>query len=222
MDNTQTGKSTPISDTIGCITVLALVLGIGYLVFMGAKSAWVSHIAKEGPTPEEMQAKKDLDLLRSRIDALEAANTLMQAEMRFAERAAESAKTASFTPGSAGYQLVQSKTGTFLVWLDKVAPYANGQRLTFRVANTQSVTYKNPTITVTWSTAAPEVTGSEDYAKAYETWTASRRTKTETVFLDLRPGWWSTFNIVVSPATASDVANIELALTATIVSIPIR
>ncbi|WP_141330522.1 hypothetical protein [Myxococcus sp. AB025B] len=115
MDNTQTGKSTPISDTIGCITVLALVLGIGYLVFMGAKSAWVSHIAKEGPTPEEIQAKKDLDLLRSRIDALEAANTLMQSEMRFAERAAESAKTASFTPGSAGYQLVQSKTGTFLV-----------------------------------------------------------------------------------------------------------
>ncbi|MCP3059259.1 DUF3251 domain-containing protein [Myxococcus sp. K38C18041901] len=222
MDNTHTGKSTPISDTIGCITVLAVVLGIGYFAFLGAKSAWASHTAKKGPTPEEIQAKKDLDLLRSRIDMLEAAHTQMQAEMRFAASAAESAKTASFTPGSAGYQLVQSKTGTFLVRLDKVAPYANGQRLTFQVANTQSITYKNPTITVTWSTAAPEVTESEDYAKAYETWTASRRTKTETVFIELQPGWWSTFNIVVSPATASEVANIDLALTATIVSIPIR
>ncbi len=128
---------------------------------------------------------------------------------------------ATFNPGSDGYVPVMTPVGTFLVMLEKVTPYADGQRLTFKIGNIQAADYHDPELTISWSTRPPSVTD-ENYKEALPIWSESVRTKTEKPLTRLRAGHWNRINIVVSPATSAEVGFIELRMGVETVSMPTR
>ncbi|WP_338279837.1 DUF3251 domain-containing protein [Corallococcus caeni] len=179
---------------------------------------------KPGPTANE-QAIPDLQRqvseLQSQVLALQQSEAKMAGAL--AELAASQRSRTTFTPSDTGFGKVTTEVGIFFVSLDKVVPYANGQRLTFRVGNPQSITYRNPTVTLRWGRGVPVVGGdATEYSKRVDAWEASLQKKSERLLSDLRPGAWNTVNIVVAPATTDDIGHIEFAMEVGTVSMTAR
>lgn len=211
-----------ISESIGCLVILAVIGGMGWLLWLGVESAWAKRPVARPPTHVEgREAFSEIDVLRAQLEQLQSQVTGQGAALRALEFESKVGRAATFSPSSTGYQVVRDGAATFLLTLEKVTPYANGQRLTFRVANPQSITYNDPLFTVAWAPRRPSPSV-ENFLAAHQAWEASRRTKTETVLKELRPGWWTTFSVVVAPATADDVGDIEVSIAASRVAVPIR
>lgn len=160
-------------------------------------------------------------VLQSRVDELEL--RAGRAEAALAAVGRRQPDKVDFAPSSAGYRQVATDSGVFLVALDKVTPYANGQKLTFRIGNPQSATFRNPTVAVRWGMPSPAVGGMDgNYAKAYAEWQASLQSKSERLLTDIRPGVWNTVTIVVAPATSEEIGYIEYAMDVGTVSMATR
>ncbi|RKH13795.1 DUF3251 domain-containing protein [Corallococcus sp. CA047B] len=116
-----------------------------------------------------------------------------------------------FSPSTSGYGSLYTPSGTFLVSLDKIEPYADGQKLTFRIGNPQAVAYGHPTLKIKWGRRRPTVTAG-DASQLFEDWRASLRSKDQVLSSDLRAGAWNTITTTVSPATGEDVGHVEFAM----------
>ncbi|WP_342376820.1 hypothetical protein NVS55_36365 [Myxococcus stipitatus] len=227
MDSAQPQRPNPVasffSESLGCLAAIAVVGGVGWLLWLGAESAWTRLVgADAAQRAREAQAAAETARLANRIALLEEMSAQHAASIRHINNTAEAERTVSFSPGARGYQTVRSGNATFLLKLEKVVPYVNGQRLTFHVANPQSVMFHDPTVTVKWAPKRPEPTQESDYFAAMSVWESARRSKTETILMEVRPGWWTPFSIVVDPATPDDVADIEVSMVVSKVSGPTR
>lgn len=169
------------------------------------------------PLPKPEVTLADLKALESKADALSARLNLVQKDVN--GLVLTHFDDATFNPSSKGYSPVVTPVGTFFIELEKITPYADGQRLTFKVGNIQSIDYRDPTFTVSWGTRRPDISDA-DYQTAWPAWYGSVRTKEEKTFVRLRAGHWSRVNIVVSPATSEQVGYISLRMGVETVSMP--
>jgi len=124
-------------------------------------------------------------------------------------------KTATFDPSEpkSGFDKVESTSGFFLVSLQNVQPYLDGQRVTLHVGNPLSVTYSGFKIKATWSTRMPKFDPTDrQYSEKQRAWNAGKQQKEIALTQALRPGAWNTVSFVVAPAKAENFGYLEVGI----------
>ena len=114
----------------------------------------------------------------------------------------------------------EKKRIRFLIVCDNVQPYADGQKLTFRIGNPNFVTFSVFKLQAKWGRAAPTYPGQSQQPNAYETWIAqnaqwqrSLHEKEIDSVAVLRPGVWNTVDVILSPAKAEDLRYLAASMT---------
>ncbi|NBD11836.1 DUF3251 domain-containing protein [Corallococcus silvisoli] len=147
-------RSSAGDDAIGCIVAFLIVGGIITLTVLGGRQVWKEYGpgAKADAAPAEDQR---IVALQAQVKVL--SERMIESERESARVAAEAqaltslqSTSATFAPGQSGYAPVTTPSGRFLVMLEDVKPYADGQRLTLRVGNLQFATYSRPKIKLKW------------------------------------------------------------------------
>lgn len=125
---------------------------------------------------------------------------------------------AEFGPDSTGYQIVKTTAGTFMVSIRKISPYADGQRVTFRIGNPYAASYSDPKITVRWGRrfSFKEGVGFDDWEKSL------RKKEVPLVSTELRAGTWTDVQAVLSPATPEEVGHLAFSLVPDVISMRVR
>jgi hypothetical protein len=118
--------------------------------------------------------------------------------------AAQPPAVAALEPGNPAYSRIEASGATFLVSLDKVAPYADGQRVTISIGNPSAVTFRDPKLRVEW--------GRRFSGGDRDSWRGGLKSKSETILKGLRPGSWNPVTVVLSPATPEEVGYIGVAV----------
>lgn len=156
--------------------------------------------------------------LERRVAALEAANADLASKLSKLETRVESQATeeAILDPTKKGYALARSNHGRFLMAIDDVAAYADGQKLMLRIGNPYTMTFNGFTLTVSYGPREPEEPSSSDaealkkYALAYGKWYKALGQK-ELSFPDgLQPGRWNKVTIIVAPAKVEEVGYVAV------------
>ncbi|MCC7386893.1 MAG: DUF3251 domain-containing protein [Deltaproteobacteria bacterium] len=163
------------------------------------------------------QLDPERDALQTRVAALEAKNATLQKQvdnlrastefLRAFMLAPEPFETAVFkTSDLSGYARVDSTLGPLLISIEDIKPQLDGFRIMLSVGNPSSVTYLGFKIRATWaSDAAPPIPmpGLGPPPPSYR----------EASFTEnLTPGAWHRVRLDLRPATATDIANIRIAL----------
>lgn len=160
--------------------------------------------------PHEMTGK--LDTLNKEVEQVKAQLKAVQRRIFFIESSQRAYKTASFDVASAkGYQRLDTTTGSFLVSLENAQPYLNGYKLTFHIGNPSAAEYEGFKLTTKWGPEMDvEKVGTDD--SYFEKWQAAQHEKTTSFTEQLRPGTWNRVQVVVAPATAEQLSNLELSM----------
>jgi hypothetical protein len=117
------------------------------------------------------------------------------------------------------YQCIDTNTAKFLIACDNVQPYAEGQKLSFRVGNPNFITFSGFQLKVKWGVKSPnwdqfakEPDGIAKWQVANANWQKSLHEREINSPIDLRPGIWNTVEIVLSPARADELGYLELSM----------
>jgi nitrous oxide reductase len=81
-------------------------------------------------------------------------------------------ETATFDFGEKGYSRLDCESGFFLVVVEDVKPFANGVRVSLRIGNPLSATFRNFTVKAKWGKTMPKF-GEANWSQAYYEWTKS-------------------------------------------------
>jgi hypothetical protein len=103
------------------------------------------------------------------------------------------------------YGLLKSRGGDFLVSLVKAEPYLNGYKLELAIGNINCATYQNYSLTLEYGQKKATNVQTEDWEKTLRTTSAKPGNL-------LRPAVWTSSEIIVSPAQASDLDFLRLSL----------
>lgn len=117
----------------------------------------------------------------------------------------EKRDTVNLDVSSRGYQRLDTESGSFLVVIQDVSPYLNGQRLKLNVGNLSYITYRGFTIRATW---AKKLTTGMKIAD----WRTSRQEKEITFTDTLLPGRWNSVDLLLVPATAEQLGYLTIAM----------
>ena len=122
----------------------------------------------------------------AKVEAVETQLTLLQTRITSIETRQfrddlNDRSVAYLTPGSEGYQVIESGLGQFTVSLSNVEAYANGSRVTLTFGNLTTATIRDPKVTVEWGT-----TDSKGIAD-----NQSQRSRSVEFTRELRPGAWN-------------------------------
>src|SRR5437660_7322103 len=135
-------------------------------------------------------------------------------------------KTVMIDVSTPEYQCIDTNTGKFLISCDNVQPYAQGQKLTFRIGNPNLVTFSGFKLHAKWGRRAPTYPADNQQPNAVGTWqTATARwrqslhDKDIESTIELKPGIWNTVQFVVSPATPEELDYLALSMTTDRVSL---
>lgn len=122
--------------------------------------------------------------------------------------------TANFDPtDSKGYGRVDANIGTFLVTLDNVEPYLDGQKVTLKIGNPNNMRFIGFKVKATWGMRFPDTKlQGDDWTKAYEAYNASTKEKEITFTETLQPGAWNKVSFVVSPANGNEFGRLNIAI----------
>lgn len=109
--------------------------------------------------------------------------------------------SAYFTPASKGYTRVDTNSGIFLVSLNDIKPYANGFKISFRIGNLSSASYKDPTVAIRYNKAF-------DQNMDYLQYVNNEKEIKSQLMKELKPGSWNNIDIVVAPAKSEDIGEL--------------
>lgn len=149
--------------------------------------------------------QQELDNLKSSQGTIRANLTdlwikFMSLSLRFEEEA-------TFDPqDNTGYQKISANVGHFLVSLEDVKPYLDGQKLTFHIGNLNAATFNGFNASLTWG---PRYNLDDDNADYYE-WKNSLSKKEIKSAGKLQPGKWNKFEATVGPVKAENFGYIAI------------
>ena len=128
----------------------------------------------------------------------------------------EQYKSVEFDPSEQrSYQRLDTNNGYFLVILDNVSTYLDGQKVTLTIGNPSSIQYSGFKLKATWGMRYPAYDGkfSDEWAKKYEEASASTQTKEISLTDALPPGTWTKVTFNLSPATSKNFGRLSLEMT---------
>ena len=151
--------------------------------------------------------ESDVQTLRERVSKLEG--------RVFAIEYANSLHAAAwFDPtGDKSYQRVDTDVASFLVVLQHVQPYLDGQRVTLLIGNPNNVVFSGLEIHAMWTKRVPDAKlAPQQLEKAWNEYNSSQREKNITLTDTLRPGYWNKVSFTVAPAKADDFGALGIGL----------
>jgi hypothetical protein len=124
-------------------------------------------------------------------------------------------KTAVFDPtGERSYERVDGNVGFFLILIDNVEPYLDGQKISLLIGNPNNLTYSGAVLKIGWSARAPEFSlPPKQFSEEMAIYNASRRETKINVTDTLRPGTWNKVSFTIAPAKATEFGNLEIGIT---------
>jgi hypothetical protein len=145
---------------------------------------------------------KQLEELKGRLDKIEKDTSRLRFDLD-----AEKSRYGSLVidPSSKGYQRLDTSTGTFLVSLKDVQPYADGFKLKLTIGNPSYAQYNGFVLDVTWNKSFEKFTT--------EDWGHAQHEKTFNYTEKLMPGSWNTISLILSPAQKEELEFIEISMT---------
>lgn len=172
--------------------------------------------ATQSTTSEDIkQIRKAVEEMNSKISKLDDRVSELDGRADIAELVQKQGKTAAFDPSEpkSGFSKIESSTGYFLVSLENVQPYLDGQRVTLQIGNPLSVTYSGFKIKAIWSARLPTFgVADPEFSKKRKAWRDSKRQKEIALTQDLRPGTWNRISFVVAPAKAEEFGYLEIGI----------
>lgn len=121
--------------------------------------------------------------------------------------------SATFDPtGQKSYQRINSNTGIFLVILDNVSPYLDGQKVTLSIGNPSSAKYTGFKLKLTWGMRFPEFDGkdAEEWNKQYRLAIESTKEKEISLPDTLQPGSWNKVSFNLAPAQSKEFGRLTI------------
>ena len=86
-----------------------------------------------------------------------------------------------------------------------VEPYLQGYKLHLQIGNPTNLTVNNAQLGVRWGAAY-------EAEKDFASWYKSLKETTLTLTENLKPGFWNDVDVIVSPATASELAYLKVSI----------
>lgn len=154
--------------------------------------------------------ERDVASLQAKVKELEDGLGSVQSELWSLE--GEKRDTIALDVSSRAHQRLDTDFGSFLVSIEDVSPYLNGQRLKLNVGNLSYVTYRGFTITAAWG---KKFTAGMKFAD----WRPSRQEK-EISFTDtLLPGRWNRVDLFLVPASAEQLGFVNITMKTSVVTL---
>lgn len=111
------------------------------------------------------------------------------------------------------YQRVDSTLGFFLVSLERVEPYLDGQRVYLTIGNPSSITFEGFSLDVEWGKRVPEDTNQ------WAQWSEALRHKELSFTNTLLPGTWTRVDFVLAPAPTGEFGHLALSMQTDVISL---
>ena len=177
-----------------------------------------ADVAQLKSTADNAQKQQTPDAL-SRISSLEGQVAGIDKRLEttdwkvwFSEFREKAAHTVTIDPtGEKSYQKLEASNGTFgtfLVSLENVVPYLDGQKVTLSIGNPHYATFAGIKLKVGWSKKVPD---GNDPVK-YKEYTDSMHEKEVDLTDRLKPGAWNKVTFTVAPAAAKDFGQLEVGI----------
>lgn len=146
-------------------------------------------------SPSQLSATTKLAELEKRLDALENRNAELSVEVN-------QYRSALLDCGKPGYRRLDTNIGTLLVTCEDVQPFLDGFKLKLHLGNPSLLRYSGFEVHAKWM------------ENMWDEVLEPEAVKSRTVSLpdELLPGTWSTVSIVIEPATAKELANLQVSI----------
>jgi len=130
-------------------------------------------------------------------------------------------RTAWFdTSEGKGFGRVDANIGFFLVTLENVEPYLDGQKVTLLIGNPHSVAFNGFELKASWSARYPDrKLPSEEKEKQWKAFRASQRDKDIKLTNVLRPGVWNKVQFTIAPAKPDEFGRLGISISTNHVSL---
>jgi hypothetical protein len=189
---------------IGSLVVAFTLLGVGCSQDSGKP---LEQPAGNAVLTADVDAlKKEVQELKVRVGAIQE----LQTKVFQLELARDEFRTTWFDPtGAKGYQRVDANIGYFLVTLENVEPYLDGQRVTLLIGNPNSATFSGFEVKASWRIRAP----TEGSKNTWAEWVNSQQEKVIKLTDTLRAGTWNKVTFIIAPAKAEQFGSLGIAIT---------
>lgn len=178
-------------------------------VFLGCSDQDLKHIFY--PAKELKELKHEVDTLKAKITSIENYNKHLTSELYPLKWKVNKYESCYLDPTSKSYQRLDTNTGTFLVSLQDVKPYAGGYKLNIHIGNPYVAGFVGYKLIIKW--------GKEINYENYDEWQKSIRSREVSITETLDPASWNKVELAISPATREELGYLELSMTTDIVSL---
>jgi hypothetical protein len=155
----------------------------------------------------------ELDSLKKEIHELKATLAKvqeLQTKVESLESSNQQYRIAWFDPTAAqSFGRVDANVGYFLIALERVEPYLDGQKVTLLIGNPNNVTFQGFEINASWRIRRPTEGGKGSWGE----WANSHREKVVKFTEALRPGIWNKVSFTIAPVTVEQLGNLGIAIT---------
>jgi hypothetical protein len=140
--------------------------------------------------------------LKNAKDAIELRVNMLEEDMINALRP----RSAVFDPVHKEFQPIHTDLGVFLVSLRDISPYANGYKVRFNLGNPMQVNFVGVELELRWGPKRP----SDFKTIKFSDWNAQFKTSKQSLTQTLRAGAWNPVEVIIAPATAEQIGQIEI------------
>lgn len=140
-----------------------------------------------------------------------------------------------------GFQVVKSSSGSFFLSIKEVKPYLSGYKIIFCIGNPLLATFDNAKLTVKWNRSHEAWKNDKEYAEKWKKylenlsdsgekidfpkipkrtlWSEEEKKKEFTLESPIKPGYWNTIEVHITPATLEQLDNIWANIETTVVKL---
>lgn len=170
---------------------------------------WSSRETQKAQADES----KRLASLQTDVDSLKTDLRLLRSQVFKLQSQVSRYRSVALEPTEKGYHRIDTTSGFFLLAVKDVERYLDGYRLVLAIGNPTAARYEGFKLILAWEKNFPEPRQGEpddQFHKRMDEWSSSQKEKEYSFTETLEPASWNTVKVVVAPATAEEVNNIEV------------